>query len=313
MGVIRDTEEVGGARSGVVTWRPLHPLESIGCYSLGALNLGTGPRLAETPMIFPQIPAAPRRHATIRTIVALMLREMVTTYGRSPGGYAWAVLEPVAAIALLAFAFSLAFHAPSLGSSFALFYATGYLVYMLFHDICNKTAAAIRFSKSLLTFSAVSWLDALVARFILNMLTHLMVFAVVFGAMLGFLDTRADPDLPRIVNALGMASVLGLGAGVMNCYLFMAFPVWERVWMVVTRPLFIISGVFFLFEDLPSWVRDILWFNPLFHATGEMRAGMYPTYAPIYVSSPFVYGLGLGLVLLGLMLLSRHADDLIHK
>lgn len=261
----------------------------------------------------PLMPSTPKRFGAMRTVVALMLREMVTTYGRSPGGYLWAVLEPVAAIALLAFAFSLAFHAPSLGSSFALFYATGYLIYMLFHDLSNKIATSVRFSKSLLTFSAVSWLDALVARFLLNLLTHLMVIMLVIGAMLAALDTRASPDFPLIANAIGMVAVLAFGVGVINCYLFMAFPAWERVWMVITRPLFIISGVFFLFEDLPRWVQGILWFNPVFHATGEMRAGLYPTYSPDYVSPIFAYGLGLSLTVIGLMLMARHVDVLIHK
>ena len=77
----------------------------------------------------------------------MMLREMVTTYGRSPGGYLWAVLEPVAAIGLLSLVFSLAFRAPSLGGNFPLFYASAYLPYMLFIDINNKLAAAIRFSR----------------------------------------------------------------------------------------------------------------------------------------------------------------------
>lgn len=238
---------------------------------------------------------------------------MVTTYGRSPGGYLWAVLEPVAAIALLSFAFSLAFHAPSLGNSFALFYASGYLVYMLFHDVANRTATALRFSQPLLTFSAVTWLDAILARFLLNMLTHLMVFMLVIGAMTAVLDARISPEMARVANALAMASALAFGVGLVNCYLFMAFPVWERVWMVITRPLFIVSGVFFLFEDLPGWVQQFLWFNPLFHVTGEMRDGIYPVYSPAYVSAPFVYGVALALTVLGLMLMSRHADDLIHK
>ncbi|MEL6475009.1 MAG: sugar ABC transporter permease, partial [Pseudomonadota bacterium] len=33
-----------------------------------------------------------RRFASLRSIIALMLREMATSYGRSPGGYLWAVL-----------------------------------------------------------------------------------------------------------------------------------------------------------------------------------------------------------------------------
>ena len=258
-------------------------------------------------------PSAPRRFAAARSISALILREMVTTYGRSPGGYLWAVLEPVAAIALLAFAFSLAFRAPSLGVSFPLFYATGYLPYMLFHDVSSKTALAIRFSRPLLNFGAISWVDVLMARFVLNLFTHIVVGALVTAAMLLFLKTRAAPDMPVILTALAMAAILAAGVGVVNAFLFLAFPAWERVWLIVTRPLFIISGVFFLFEDVPADIRDILWFNPVFHVIGQMRAGFYPTYHAAYAAPQYVIGVGLGLLLLGLLLLSRHADGLIHK
>lgn len=238
---------------------------------------------------------------------------MVTTYGRSPGGYIWAVLEPVAAIALLAFAFSLAFRAPSLGISFPLFYATGYLPYMLFHDVSAKTAVAIRFSRPLLNFGAISWVDVLTARIVLNLFTHIVVGALVIGAMMILLNTRAAPDMPTILIAVMMVAALAIGFGVINAFLFLAFPAWERVWMILTRPLFIISGVFFLFEDVPSEIRDVLWFNPLFHVTGQMRAGFYPTYSADYVSPVFAIGLGTVLLLLGLLLISRHADGLIHK
>lgn len=242
-----------------------------------------------------------------------MLREMVTTYGRSPGGYIWAVLEPVAAIGLLSLAFSLAFHAPSLGNSFALFYATGYLVYMLFHDVTNKTASALRFSLPLLTFSAVTWLDAILARFLLNLLTHLMIISLVLGTMMAVLNAPTAPELALVANALLMTAALALGVGLVNCYLFMAFPAWERIWMVLTRPLFIVSGVFFLFEDLPAWIREVLWFNPLFHATGAIRDGIFHVYKPSYVAPSFVFGVALALMVVGLMLMSRHADELIHK
>lgn len=254
-----------------------------------------------------------RRFAAPRVIFALMLREMVTTYGRSPGGYLWAVVEPVAAIALLSFAFSMAFHAPSLGKSFPLFYATGYLPFMLFHDVSGKTATAVRFSLPLLNFATVTWVDVIAARFLLNLLTHLVVIALVIAGIFTIVEVRTATNLPHAVNALGMAAALALGTGALNAYLFMAFPVWERVWSVLTRPLFVVSGVFFLFEDLPAWVRDYLWLNPLFHVTGEMRMGFYPTYAAHYVTPSFAYGTGVALLLAGMMLMTRHHDELIHK
>lgn len=254
-----------------------------------------------------------RSFATTRTMLALVLREMVTTYGRSPGGYIWAVLEPVAGIALLSFAFSLAFHAPSLGSSFPLFYATAYLPYMLFHDIAGKTATAIRFSRPLLNFGAVSWFDVIVARFLLNLMTHLMVTLIVLSGIIIVFDLNVAPDMMAATTALAMAAMLALGVGVLNCYLFLAFPAWERIWLVATRPLFIISGVFFLFEDIPADLQTYLWFNPLFHITGQMRQAFYATYPADYISPAYPFGLGCVLLFIGLAALTRTADGLIHK
>ncbi len=255
----------------------------------------------------------PRKPGVARSVAALVLREMATTYGRSPGGYLWAVLEPVAAIALLSFAFSLAFHAPSLGTSFPLFYATAYLPYMLFHDVSAKTAQAIRFSRPLLNFNAVSWIDVLLARFALNLFTHLVVGTLVIGSMLWMFETRAAPDMAVVCAAVAMAASLALGVGALNAFLFLAFPAWERLWTIVTRPLFIISGVFFLFEDVPAELRDILWFNPLFHVTGLMRAGSYPNYEASYVAGSFVFGVALAFLALGLLLFARLSDGLLQK
>ena len=54
---------------------------------------------AQKPALQPSRPN--RRFASLRAIGALILREMATTYGRSPGGYAWALIEPVVGTAVL--------------------------------------------------------------------------------------------------------------------------------------------------------------------------------------------------------------------
>ena len=43
-----------------------------------------------------------------RTIGALVMREMSSTYGKSTGGYLWVILEPIAGIVLLTVIFSIA-------------------------------------------------------------------------------------------------------------------------------------------------------------------------------------------------------------
>lgn len=254
-----------------------------------------------------------RKFGATRTICALVLREMATTYGQSPGGYLWAVLEPVAGIALLTFVFSLALQEPPLGTNFPLFYAGGYLVFMMYLNISNKLTVAIRFSKPLLFYPAVRFTDALFARFLLNWLTELLVMGfVIIGIMIAW---RIDFsfDLPKVALGIIMAAVLALGVGTLNCLFVSLFPIWERIWAILNRPLFIISTLFFLFEIVPHPYRDLLWYNPLVHVIGQVRLGMYPTYAGDFVSPIYVLGIGTSCFALGLLLLNRHYRAIINS
>ena len=259
------------------------------------------------------LPAAqrPRRHKTARVVAALMLREMATTYGRSPGGYVWAVLEPVGAIALLTLVFSLALRSPSLGDSFPLFYATGYLPFSLYMGLSQKIASSIRYSKALLAYPAVTFADAILARFALNVMTQTMVFCIVIAGIAVIDDLRLTVDVPTALLALALAALLGLGVGVINCFASSMVPAWENVWAIAMRPAFLLSGIFFIYEDLSERFREIIWWNPLFHVTGLMRRAFYPTYDAKYVSVSYVLAVGTLCLFFGLLLLGRYHRDIL--
>jgi len=253
------------------------------------------------------------RFRSIRTILALILREMSTTYGKSPGGYVWAILEPVGGIAMMSVAFGLVFRAPALGTNFPIFYATGYLPFMMYMQVSQRTADSIKFSKPLLRYPSVTFVDALFARFILNTLVHLMVFYVVIIGILMVFETHTILHVPSIVRALIMAAGLGFAVGCMNCFMFSMFPVWRQVWTIVNRPMFIISAIFFTFETLPKAYQGPLWYNPLIHIVGEMRRGFYPTYDAVYVSYSFVAVVILGLIAFGIGFLSLYYRIILNR
>lgn len=258
-----------------------------------------------------QAAMSPRPFRSSRAIMALILREMSTTYGRSPGGYVWAVLEPVGAIAVLSAVFALGFRSPPIGSNFPLYFAAGYLPFALYSELATKIGASLRFSRQLLAYPAVKFTDAILARLALATLTQLLVILLVMtGIEIGF-DLNTIIRIGPIFVALLMAIALGVGVGTMNCYLMAVFPVWERIWRIVTRPLFLVSGVIFLFEDMPPILRDILWYNPLVHVTGMMRRGFFGTYEADYVSLPFVFAIAALLTAFGFLLLSRHHRDIL--
>lgn len=246
-----------------------------------------------------------RRWAHGRTIVALMLREMSSQYGKSPGGYVWAIFEPLGMIIILSFGFSLMLRSPSLGNSFLLFYATGFLPYNLFNKISRLTMTSITYSRALLKYPAVTWFDAVMARAVLNTLTSALISYLLLAGILIVVDSRTVLDYPPILDSFAMAACLGLGFGLVNCVITGFFPVWQQIWNIFTRPLFIASGVIWIYPTLPSTAQNILWYNPLVHVTGLVRTGFYPTFEPQYISGSYVYGLSLVLIALGLLLMRR--------
>ena len=251
--------------------------------------------------------------ATPRIIVALILREIGTSYGRSPGGYIWALAEPVLGIALLTAIFSIGFRMPPLGNNFPIFYATGLLPFLMFVDLSNKVAQAINYSKQLLAYPRVTFVDAILGRFILNFLTQLLVGFIVLSGIIFLFDTRAAINASDIVSALTMIAALSLGVGVFNCFMMSMFQVWQRVYGICTRPLLLLSGVIFLYETIPEPYRSYLWLNPLIHVVGRVRSGFYHNYDAPYVSSAYVYAVGAILGLFGLVLLRRYHRDILER
>lgn len=248
-----------------------------------------------------------------RTVVALMLREIATTYGRSAGGYVWALLEPILGVALLSIIFSMAFREPSLGTNFPLFYATGFLPFAMFNDLTNKVAASVRYSRPFLAYPSVTFMDAMLARVILNALTHTTVIAIVLSGIYIIFQLPVVVDMMSIFECLVMTTILAVGVGTCNCYLMTAFPLYERAWGIATRPLFLMSGVFFLYDQMPAKAQDFLWYNPILHCVGLMRRGIYPTYDATYVSPGYVFGISIVLIVIGLLMLVRNYRNLMER
>lgn len=253
------------------------------------------------------------RLASMRTISALILREMSSTYGRSPGGYAWAVLEPALALALMVAIFSIGFRTPPLGTNFPIFYASGLLPFGMFIAVSGKVQQSINYSRQLLAYPRVTFIDAVAARFILAVLTQGMVSLIIFTAILSLANTRTILDLPVLLNAFAMAAALGLGFGLMNCVLISRAAIWQTVWSVITRPLVLISGVIFLHDIVPLPYRHWLEWNPLTHPVGEARRAFYYSYEGEYIAYLYTYGLALGTGAAGLLLLRSYYRDLLER
>lgn len=253
------------------------------------------------------------RFARLRSISALMLREMSARYGATPGGYAWAVAEPLGMILLLSFGFSLLVRSPSLGTSFLLFYATGYLPYALFNRMTAVVGGALKTSRTLLQYPAARWIDAVAARAALYLLTDTLVAYLILSGILIVTDTRAVLEMKPILAGFAAATLLGCGMGLVNAVLVGFLPVWQTIWNILTRPLFLASGIIWIYEDLPPMAQDVLWWNPLVHIGALVRTGFYITYDPAFLSGLLMSLPGMILVTFGLLLLRRFHLEILSR
>jgi len=261
----------------------------------------------------PRVLKEVRKHrscASFRAIGALILREMQTSHGRASGGYFWSIAEPVGGIILLTAIFSVGFTKPPIGMNFAMFYATGVVPFMAYLDMSNKVSHSIRYSKALLTYPAVTFMDALLARITFNSVTQIMVAFLIFFGIYMVMDTRTDPQPDQVAIAMAMVILFASAVGAMNCFMFEAFAWYQPLWSIMMRPLFLVSCIFFIYDDIPKPYNDWLWWNPLVHIIGQMRRAFYPSYVGEYVSYTYVFGVSLGLLALGMALVLRYHRDL---
>jgi capsular polysaccharide transport system permease protein len=241
-----------------------------------------------------------------RAIVALMLREVAQSGGRLAGGHLWSVVAPVAVVGLLAAAFALVLRSPPIGTSFLVFYASGYLPFRLYAEVQGAASSAPRLARGLLAYPAITPLDTILARGLLAILTHLIAGLIALGMILGWTGAGQVAHPGGIVAAAALAIMLGLGAGTLNAVLFDRFPLWQTVFAVLSRPLILVSAVVWLPQDLPPAARDMILWNPLVHIVGLARSGLYPTYRADYANPVFVASVALGLMVIGLLLLRLH-------
>lgn len=257
--------------------------------------------------------AITRSHPALRTIGALILREMSTRFGRQPGGYIWAILQPLGVIILLSFAFSLLSRTPALGVSFILFKATGIMIFQLFSTPVQLVSKSLSYSRALLSYPGVVWIDTLIARYVLNTVVTVIVTIIILTGTIMFEGLSLILDWGMILKAIALTALLSLGVGVFNSFMSERFDVYSNLWRILTAPLMIASGILMLYDDLPQLAQEVLWYNPLIHTVGMMRAGFYSTYDPQYISVSLVLLYALIPLVLGLIFLRRHHRELLTR
>jgi capsular polysaccharide transport system permease protein len=183
-----------------------------------------------------------------------------------------------------------------------LFFASGLVPFMTFSYMSRWIMYGFVTNKPLLAFPIVTVTDVLFARAILEAIGSLLM-VVSLCMILVFLEVDFTPyDVPQACYAWAASILFGLGMGMINAIIAMAFRGWLIGYVLVIVVLYVSSGILFMIDSVPDPYRYWLTFNPMLHAVSWMRSAYYPGYGAITLDKSYILGWALYSIFAGLLL-----------
>ncbi|WP_265569765.1 ABC transporter permease [Sphingomicrobium nitratireducens] len=239
----------------------------------------------------------------IRRMRAIMRREIGSRYAGDTVGYLWAYIFPLSWMAVIYLAFIAFGRTSPIDTDIVSFLLSGVLPYLGTRFVINAVVRARTAYRHILILPQVDITLVIFSIFLLELANGIAMFSgllLLNYAVFGFFE-MADPGL--VLWGFFLAIGSGGAFGFLLVALARISPVIPKSNPIFLRPLFYISGVFFVANELPLGFLTAISWNPLFHAVELLREGMFAGYHSVlangWVPVAFIGAcLALGLIVL---------------
>lgn len=234
-----------------------------------------------------------------RVVHALLMREIMTRFGRHNIGFLWLFVEPMlftlGVTALWTATKSV--HGSDLPiSAFAL---TGYSSVLLWRNMPSRCIGAIEPNLSLMYHRNVKVIDIFFARLLLEAsgaTISFVILSIIFCAI-GWMNP--PEDVLKVFWGWTMLTWFGMSLALFLGALSQEYELVEKLWHPAAYLLFPLSGAAFLVDSLPEQFQRIILYLPMVHAVEYVRDGYFGSH--IRTHYDMVY---MGLFCAGLSLLA---------
>jgi capsular polysaccharide transport system permease protein len=235
-----------------------------------------------------------------RVLYALLMRELITRFGRENLGVLWLIGEPMLftlGVATLWTAAGLHHGSPIPVVAFAV---TGYSSVLMWRNSANRAGGALTQNKQLLFHRNVRVIDVLFTRIALEIggaTCSFIVLSTLF-TFIGWMPIPYDP-LKVVFGWLmlawfGTSLAILIGAGVAFSEII------DRLWHPAAYLLFPLSGAAFMVDWLPLGMQKFVLLLPMVHGVEMLRAGYFGNVVPTHYDVGYMALCCLSLSLAGL-------------
>lgn len=210
-----------------------------------------------------------------RVLGALLIRELLTRYGRHNIGFLWLFVEPMLFTLGVTALWTATKSAHGSDLPIVAFALTGYSSVLLWRNMPGRCIGALEANLSLLYHRNVRALDIYAARIGIEFAGATVSFLVLASVFI-LMDWLSPPEDVLVVAGgwlliawFGAALAITLGA------LSHEYELIDKLWHPASYLLFPLSGAAFLVSSLPPAARDVVLWIPMVHGVEIIREGFF--------------------------------------
>jgi ABC-2 type transport system permease protein/capsular polysaccharide transport system permease protein len=237
-----------------------------------------------------------------RVIGALLLREMLTRYGRNNIGFLWLFLEPMlfTLVVVLIRSRLRDFYEGSI--PMIAFAITGWPSLMLWRNMPNRLMGALKSNRALLHHRQVTIMDIYLSRLLLEQMAT-TTSVILVGLILYSAGWLTPPeDYLQVVAGWLLLGWFGAGLALTVGSLSERSQLVENLWRPSIYVFMPLSGIAFVIDALPpAWQPYAMWI-PMLNALEFMRDGWFGSTFHAHYDIGYVVTVNMCLTLVGLSL-----------
>lgn len=210
-----------------------------------------------------------------RVLHALLMREILTRFGRHNIGFLWMFVEPMMFTLGVTTLWTIAKSVHGSNLPIAAFALTGYSSVLLWRNMPSRCIGAIEPNLSLMYHRNVKVLDIFLARLALEAFgatISFVVLSIVFITV-GMIDP--PEDLLKVVAGWLMTAWFGMSIALLLGSLAEESEMVEKLWHPGAYLLFPLSGAAFLVDALPVAAQKYILLLPMVHGVEYVREGYF--------------------------------------
>lgn len=237
-----------------------------------------------------------------RVISALMIRELVTRFGRENIGFLWIMVEPLLFAVLVGIVWRFMKGPEEHGVSVVAFVASGYIPLTLFRNAVGRSVRVFSVNGSLMYHRQIKVLDFIFVRFLIEMIGAMMAYLFI-GTLLILLNEFPVPaDLGAFFTGWFLYCLFSFSLCLVLAPLSEMSDVLEKFMPVTIYIMIPFSGTFAMVSWLTPEAQNAMYYSPFVHAMELMRQGIFGSRVDAHydVAVPLAASLVSALIGLGL-------------